>query len=257
MKILHWNILADKSADTSPYGFPHVDPAVLAWEFRQPRIVQILKDENPDLVSLVEVDRITDLRRELKDKYECILFSQCTERSGQAIFVRKEFTRLRVPKLFPQCFSLPGNRSLLMVQFDFESGRQLVFATTHLKAKPEFSKMRVQQVGAMLRILDPIPLPQVVCGDFNDVPTSDCMKEMLRTFRLTIPEDTVSTCKKREVLVMRRIDYILTRGVKLSGRIPAFDTLEIPEVGLPSKNFPSDHLYLTAQTLESSGGVSE
>ena len=57
-KILHFNVLADQL--TSDAGFVGTSPEHLAWETRKERLFEVIAEQQPDIVSLVECDHYDD-----------------------------------------------------------------------------------------------------------------------------------------------------------------------------------------------------
>jgi len=72
VRVMHWNILADKLAygDQAKDGFgceAEGQKALLSWnDFRLPRILSEIERQNPDLICLVELDHYPDLIKALE-----------------------------------------------------------------------------------------------------------------------------------------------------------------------------------------------
>jgi len=151
----------------------------------------------------------------------------------------------------------------------------LFVALTHLKAKPGFEDIRLQQ-GAML--IDNLfeftkgdkNAPCVIAGDFNDIPSSlvcrymekgkgssaagrqfasnfQLLKSAYKHYDFTESEP-YTTFKKREVIVKRTIDYLFyTPGSLTVSKLLEIPTSESLTELLPFSKYPSDHLSIMAE----------
>ena len=63
IKVMTWNILADKLADS----FDRVPKEYLTWEHRFPLMVEHIQTQAPHIVCLQEVDRFDDIMAALTD----------------------------------------------------------------------------------------------------------------------------------------------------------------------------------------------
>lgn len=150
MTILQWNVLADGLAQHGE--FTRVDEQHLQWEHRAPLILRELALANADIICLQEVNHFDDwLQPELaKHGYVGSFWpkahSPCRDYGyppdGCALFYREEAFQplLDTPKgfVFPAATpqAQPGSQGVLLVHLrQRESGRVLVVACTHLKAK--------------------------------------------------------------------------------------------------------------------------
>lgn len=90
IKIMHWNILADKLA----INFDKVPKDFLKWEYRFELIKQHIKSVNPDVVGLSEVDvpPIYDTIQAFMHKlgYDDYFVPKQNNISGSAIFYKRD-----------------------------------------------------------------------------------------------------------------------------------------------------------------------
>ena len=151
----------------------------------------------------------------------------------------------------------------LKLKADSHLNKEISVATTHLKAKRGWEKLRHQQGAWLLKYLKENigTLPLVICGDFNADPEESVYKEFrdsdlnLGSAYLMMDPDKkeplYTTWKIRDIEVRRTIDYIWY--TKDSLRPNAF--LQVPnpdQIGkdrLPSMNYPSDHVSLAADFI--------
>jgi len=158
------------------------------------------------------------------------------------------------------------------------TGRTMIFAVTHLKAKASNEAVRVEQASELMVMmqkaasttaselkLKEADIPMIIMADFNAEPVGKgmtCIKSILSrdskphftsTYKVDPPnEELYTTCKLRGTLFKSVIDYILynrddTRGIQCSHILlpPRIEDLD-PEV-LPGFRYPSDHVSICAK----------
>jgi mRNA deadenylase 3'-5' endonuclease subunit Ccr4 len=247
IRIKTLNVLADKCADTSPQGFPFADPKILAWDYRKGPLLKDILIGDPDFITLQEID-IKGLEwfglELFKAGYIYIIHKDCMIAYNRSIWeINKQGAEL-------QTFVQNG-QGFLFASFKAQDGRELIVATTHLKAKADFAEVRDHQVEQLIRTiksdcdLRPRPLPLIVAGDFNAEPDEACCKRMTEFGMKSAydgVEDHYTTYKLRTESLKRKIDYIWYDGLKLIERVPVPPADE----HLPNASWPSDHRSLTA-----------
>lgn len=139
-----------------------------------------LKRLRPDIVCLQEVYRDPQSGRSqaalIADMCSLAL---CVEHNGLAILSANPAVRsnsIALPE-FPRDFP----REVLLAEFSIE-GRPLLVANTHLAYSPELVQERRQQAQALLAAIErlsPGTQAKILCGDFNDVPDSPAVREVL------------------------------------------------------------------------------
>jgi len=276
LRVLSWNVLADKFCD----DFPRVDDQYLKWEYRQPLFLEELTRNPQDLICLCEVDHFGDFFEPmLKEKnFEGTFIKKDRHHDdGSALFFNTERFELVMSEKdkysgYVQLYII----NLLRDKASTEKNNLVLVATTHLKAKntPENEEIRVAECAQLQEKMKSLSLnatklyidesatsgiiPMLICGDFNSTPSGEVyslMKESelnlsssyFNTF-VSESEPKFTTQKIRRELTSHTIDYIWSSA-------NAFQTLEVlsipttAEIGndaLPSKNYPSDHVAIAA-----------
>jgi len=280
--VFSWNTLADSLCESG--GFQEVDPNCLKWSFRSKYLTEVIRENNPDIICLYDVDHFNDYFKPELEKY-----------GYKGIFQMKFYTAPNEPNdgtaVFwnSEKFTLSGHEVLQynketqfahFCKFEENSQQQqqqqqqqhqqqqqqsgcgipsLCVVTTHLKAKEGFEERRKAQGKALLEHLETFnsqKLPTIICGDFNDTPESLVCKEILsKKFSTVYSEKNLpgkssiwSTWKKREVEVKRTIDHIFYDPEKLN----LMEILEIPSEKdcpnrFPGNYYPSDHIAIAAK----------
>ena len=161
VKMMHWNILADKLAHDS---FTKVPKEYLKWEYRLELIKQHISRVDPDVLGLSEVD-VLPLYRELaeimkKMGYSDYFVEKPSRISGSAIFYKKDkFACLQQNSV---SFGDDSSQFFMYCRLALKTGTQgkssapstgshqhdpkfqFVFGETHLKAKPKFMEERIR-----------------------------------------------------------------------------------------------------------------
>ncbi len=259
MRVLTWNIWWR-------FG-PYVD--------REPLILQQLQDLNADVICLQEVwDTGTDNQAArladdlgLHFSYEAVLPIDGVN-WGMAILSKW-------PVLDQQGLVLPsmpsddGSRDckVMRARLDGPNGVVDVY-NTHLSWRPEESAIRQEQVGFIANLVKSTwqgPVPPIVCGDFNAIPTADEIR--ILTGEAAVPVDglyffdawraaghtdagftwdNANSLTNKALQPNRRLDYIF---VGEPAENAAGHVLTAERVGLQPSNgiFPSDHFGVLAE----------
>ena len=260
-KVLQFNTLADSLSD----AFPHADPAVLSWSYRKALLLRELEQHAPDLVALEEVDHV---------HFDQVFEPFLKTHGYRAVYKEKvndhingtmlAFKADRFELLAVQSFAYSAGASAAQVGVvaTLQCGkRAVVFAATHLKAKPGFEQKRLEQARELLEIVGQARaeaakasecVAVVVAGDFNEVPEQlaivEMRKELASLYGDCHPHGHVyTTFKKRKSVVCRCIDYVFFDEATLR----PLGYLDIPEPAdeafpehLPCAQYPSDHLSI-------------
>jgi mRNA deadenylase 3'-5' endonuclease subunit Ccr4 len=159
IKFLHWNVLADKLANS----FPKVPKDFLRWEYRFELMKQHIRSVDPDVIGLSEVD-VMPLYRQLQEfmssqGYADFFVEKSNGISGSAIFYKKEkFVCLQQKEIqfgegssqfFMYCLFARRTEGGKGVPSSGTSAihdpkQQFVFGETHLKAKEKFQEERIR-----------------------------------------------------------------------------------------------------------------
>lgn len=307
--LLQWNVLADVNA----IGFPKVPEDWLDFNHRGRQQLQIIERQMPDLVCLQEVDHYADFFAPQLDRlgYSGIFLKKRHTADGVAFFYNREVFELqrhsliRLSSKLPETAETVGNRlttstvsttpyhrsgkgswpsqssqaeynqPAIIVELLHTSGRRVVVATSHLKAKPEFEQLRHLQVTELLEAVDyfnAANAPVILAGDFNAEPDSVTIQTVLNSGYHSVyplpnswyesntitsgrkPPVEFTTFKYRELangqhkLFARVIDYIFYDGPLTAEevKLPDEHQLHASQSGLPTYDMPSDHLPLAA-----------
>ncbi len=165
MKILHYNIHMWTDAE----GKSNSD-----------RVEALIKDEAPDLVSLVEVDEpcggpstLSGLAERLEYHWAFVpaFEYRCQGGFGNALLSRTPFSSIQQWQLLsPRLYdgTEPSEpRAILLASVEVE-GLHLTIGTTHLPRHDP--QLREEASARLLRLIEDLPSPWIVCGDFNQPP---------------------------------------------------------------------------------------
>ena len=262
--LLQFNTLADALSDS----FPLVDGNVLKWEHRRTLLVEQILKAAPDVVCMEEVDHFDDwfAPRLAVHGYTGVFFPKAPGRDGCAMFVKGDRVRFGSAQVQRVCLrdhidiravpNADGRQGAIVAELELvASGRRVVVAVTHLKAKSEFDDVRFHQTKALLSLLAAHRangLPIVLAGDFNTEPASTAIALVTKEgFRSAYDLSSLkyTTWKIRPPSeACRVIDYIFysPESLQLVAVTPMPTPNEIPHPRLPSARFASDHLPLQA-----------
>jgi len=244
--VFHWNILADYLSE----DFPHSDPNILKWEYRAPRILNIIKESNADLISLVEVDHYSDfIEPELSVLgYKSLFQKKKGNNLDGCVLAWKNSFVLESYEILEY---LEDNSQIAIIAFFNFNGKGLCVVTTHLKAKVGFEDIRAREISILLEKLKAVNTknyPIIVCGDMNDVPDSVMATLFFNNqFLSGCYLHKWTTWKKRKEIVKRTIDYILhTQGSIPIAQLDVPSDEDCPKY-LPALYYPSDHLSISVK----------
>ena len=252
VKLVHWNIL-DPNLGTAE-EFQKVDPKFLDWNYRQKKIVEIIDQEDPDLLSISEA--LGPLPLAKADDYHFEFKKKSDFDHGVLIgFKKSRFELLDVQVTNYTFEGQPTSQSMIYYQLKLKNGPNFGFISTHLKAK-NFPERRLESVNQMLSfIFSRVPQvePLFIAGDFNAEPSEYCISHLMnKTGLMSVLPDTISTqkCYKSSnfKLIQRKIDYIFYDPYKITLTDERSLDKEVAdqEFGCPCEACPSDHLPIFA-----------
>lgn len=169
------------------------------------RIANVINNACPDVVALQELDSMTlrsnrtDVLKELAERtqmYACFAPAIAFDGGKYGIGLLSKEKPLQVRML-----SLPGReeqRALLIVEF-----KDYLYSCVHLSLTEEDRMKSVEIIKAEAA---KVRKPFFLAGDFNDSPTSTCMKEVQKEFQLLSNVKYATFPANKPVDV---IDYIL------------------------------------------------
>ncbi len=219
MKILHYNIHMWTDAD----GLPNSD-----------RVQELIKDEAPDLVSLVEIDEpwgspatLTALADRLGYYWAFVpaFEYRCQGGFGNALLSRTPLRSVQQWQLlFPRLYdgSEPSEpRAIILASIEAD-GTRLTFGSTHLPRHDP--ALREEASIRLLNLLDTLPSPWIVCGDFNRSPTA-----WLTDQHTVAPSPALATYPTKKPV--EHIDYAIYTGLNLTAETrPSLASDHLPVV---------------------------
>lgn len=251
LTVFHWNVLSDQLSGF----FPSVEDRVVEWEFRKEKIRQELGGCDADLVCLSEVDHYLDFFHPvLQEIGYSIVYKKKKgwHRDGLCICFRRDRFRL----LFQHYIYFPGSNQLAIVVKLQLGTIEILVVSTHLKSGAKYENDRKVQIKYLLmRLKNYGNIPMIMCGDFNCEPHSLTYTEILTSslkfssayYSKSSKEPELTTYKKREEIECKTIDYIFTKGFEVTSILKLPSLTEIEKKGLPSEDYPSDHLSLSCK----------
>ena len=276
LRVMQFNTLAETNATQE--SFPFVNKKYLAWSHRFPMIISEITDTMPDVVCLQEVYNMNEFNNKLKEYgYAGVHAMKEHGREGPAIFYLKdkflnyeEDVKVHVLKLDEKTF---GIFLALKLKFPLPGVDQTVnIVCAHLKAKEEFEnyrKLQAEELHCFMTRFYQCNTPSqikgtlIIAADANceiDSPANIILRKDLHSAYTDVfnnetgkeKDKFVTTSKNRTEsgLVKREIDFIFydPRHLAISGvqQMPE-GILSSLTNGLPSQNYPSDHVALCAE----------
>lgn len=180
-------------------------------------LAEVIKKENPDYVALQEVD-VKTLRPRAKHQNGKDFLSELAFKTGMfgiygktipyeggyygiGILSKYPFVETKKVKL-PSIDPAKEPRVVLYGLTEGANGDSLIVACTHLDYSS--SDSRLAQVATVKSVLEPLPYPVILGGDFNAFPDSPEVKESFMNWSsLTNDQPTFSTKNPKS-----KIDYI-------------------------------------------------
>jgi endonuclease/exonuclease/phosphatase family metal-dependent hydrolase len=203
---------------------------------------KIIKELNPDLVALQEVDKETsrvnglDLTAELSKRtglngYFCKHRDFQGGEYGNAIL-----SRFPIDTIYMQTGYRTSNIGVTIPYAKVEIDRDtyIYFNSSHLSTDPEIRKMHTKQlVDYYTNSLARAPL--LICGDLNAEPDSEEMEVILKEFSMA--DTTLANTFSTRTGMRKKIDYIL---------FPASGNWDVIETKVICRGDASDHCALFA-----------
>jgi len=249
MKIIHWNVLANSLSE----HFPNVPSEFLTWNYRKELIIQKVVELQADIICLVEIDEIhQNIFTNILTKYAQYYYKKVSADNYDGCLTLVNCEKYQI--LTEKCIQLMEDRSQIAVICklqDLHTGYIFTVISTHLKAKPGFETVRLDQCKKIIQHIDYTD-DCILVGDFNDIPGSLCYNYLVNECKFVdsyadlYTKDAFTTFKKRDKVVCRIIDYIFYRSHTLQPvlRLEYLDKKDLPEIGLPSHTHPSDHVII-------------
>lgn len=199
------------------YNIHHANPPSREGLIDVDGIARVIREQQPDLVALQEVDVHTTRSGVSLNQAQAI-----AERTGMTAYFAKAIPYAggeygvailsRYPVLEWKNIPLPLDsstrgepRTLAMATVKLPNGKKMVVACTHLDAQRADTNRQLQ-IRKILELAGQLSLPMVIAGDLNAVPESDVMKQFDSHFTRSCYQNCGYTIP--EVNPTRSIDYI-------------------------------------------------
>ncbi|WP_157687598.1 endonuclease/exonuclease/phosphatase family protein [Pedobacter psychrophilus] len=200
------------------YNIHHANPPSKAVGITDiDAVVSVIKKENPDIVTLQEVDMLVP-RSNKQDQTQLIANQLNMEyhfyktinlgggEYGVAILSKYKLSNIRQLTL-PKIEGKAETRTLGYADINF-SGQKITVACTHLDARDE--PTRVLQTEAIVKELQSVVNPIILCGDWNSSVGSKSIKFLQQYFENSCTDHCGLTVPA--VNPKNTIDYVLTRN---------------------------------------------
>jgi mRNA deadenylase 3'-5' endonuclease subunit Ccr4 len=285
LTVLQFNCLAESLQD-----WFDVDPEFKLWERRSELIMEQILAVSPDVIALEEVDNFQDFfQPRLKEKgYKGFCTVPIGKKLGTVLFWKEE--KIKLLKIYTNDFQdIPQGPGGFLVTglLHIETGNTFYASACHLKAKPPFDEVRLIQTNEILKFFAEagvsIHTPIIMLGDFNGEPNSPFYNLIVHGFAISdekykvrsplenikfssayatngVKQEPITTVKTRDsVKVERAIDFIFFSSYSLNciGVLDIPEKKDIPEIGLPSENYGSDHFAIAARFCFTQRGRNE
>ena len=207
---------AQRSSTLRVLTFNIYHGATMKGDFDLDLIAGIIKNFNPDIVALQEVDFKTNRSKKYDIALELAIRTGLTPTFGSSMafdggdYGNAILTRRSI--ISSQKVTLPvtkGNepRSALTVTTTIASGDTILFISTHLSHEDEQS--RIEQVKRINELIKQSRYPAIVAGDLNAMPESESIQLMERvcspSYKRSDPAPTYSSSKPQ-----KKIDYVMS-----------------------------------------------
>lgn len=230
------------------YNVHHCSPPSKTVDFIDiPAIVKVIKDINPDIVALQEIDVNTErsgkghqakeLARLTGMPYSYFVKTIDYQGGDYGIAILSKYPFVdSLQYALPMVYGEGGeDRGIAGVAIEPVKGERIAFACTHLDLKEANRKV---QIDAITDYIDNthIGMPVIIAGDFNSTPDSYVVKELDKVFKRTcVKADCPHTIP--QINPSRTIDYIA---------FTPKDVFEVVEHRVINEPYASDHLPVFA-----------
>lgn len=228
------------------YNIHHANPPSRPGFIDLEAIANVIKQEQPHLVALQEVDVYTGRSGKVSHQAEDIArrtgmkayFAKAIDYDGGeygvAILSKLPMEAMKNTPL-PTAVGTGGEpRTLATAVITLPQGKKILFANTHLDAQRQDTN-RLLQINSITEVLQEEKIPVVIAGDFNAVPSSRIIKRLDDHFTRTCITSCQFTVPQKNPT--RTIDFIAYTPAA------AFSVVEHQVIDEP---YASDHLPVKA-----------
>lgn len=185
------------------------------------RIAKVIKDANPDLVALQEVDKNCKRSGHVDQAAELARLTGLQASYGKAMdFDGGEYGQAILSKNSPtttRIHHLPGKGEprIAFETIVSNAGFQLSFISIHLDLN---AGQRLDQATTLIQTLaSSTGKPLILCGDFNDVPNSAPLKVITGALKNVPKQEPALTCPANKP--DSEIDHVFLRGLEAAGPV--------------------------------------
>ena len=238
----------------------HYQNEYFSWKKRLPKILTRIDSENPDILSLVELDAVHEIGSSLQEKgYQFVYAKRPKSADGIGIFFKRSlFSSEGHDIIHFKSGKENHNRIALLVRLKHQSSdAHILFVSTHLMREPEDLQKEGLRVQESIQLLNKItsiadkmtePYHVIITGDLNADQNSRTLEVFRSNGYKTATQKnadliTSVTCQRK-----MKLDYILFNSEDYFLEVTNLSELmNVPNEGpIPNKTHGSDHLPLVA-----------
>lgn len=227
------------------YNIHHCNPPSKPDFIDIAAVVKTIRNQNPDLVALQEVD--VDTERSGKGNQAEII----AEKLGMQVFFGKaidyeggeygvailsdySISEGTVHKLPTKSGTNGESRVLATAKIHLPNGMELLFGSTHLDSQKD-STNRLLQIEEIVEISSDVEIPFIIAGDFNATPGSEVINILDGSFTRTCSNCAPTIPVKNPT---KAIDFIAFKHPK--------QKIDIVDHKVINEKYASDHLPIVA-----------
>ena len=234
----------------------------LDWDYRFVRICNILREAKSEIICLQEVDllkresfiaKFTDYEIVFQDQKRKLKEIQKWINTGSESNSRKPNTCVVATMVLKSKFeileSVAKSRSLTTLIQDKETGKKLGVTNIHLEANTantadtkELDSQHVQHLESIQRFLHERPMPQLICGDFNNFPNTPPLQYLTDSGYTRYVSGSITQATFMHFDRHESIDHLFTTKEMKVVSVVLSDIKKLP---IPNEDHPSDHIALT------------
>jgi endonuclease/exonuclease/phosphatase family metal-dependent hydrolase len=227
------------------YNVHHCNPPSVADRIDVEAVAQVIRNENPDLVALQEVD--VNTVRSGKGKNQAQILAELTgmffyfskaldfQNGEYGVAVLSKFPILDTLSigLSNDGSSKEENRTVAIATIMLPNEQRILFGSTHLGLTEQSRKVQSEK---LVQTLKSNALPFILAGDFNTTPESRVISYLDGYFTRTCQSNCAPTIPVENP--SKTIDYILTRNAA---------KLKLHRSFVIDEKYASDHLPVVAE----------
>ncbi len=226
------------------YNIHHANPPSRAGVIDLDAVARVIRDQNPDLVALQEVDVNTSRSGNMNQASALaeklgmnFFFARAIDfgggEYGVAILSKYPLSDTSVLPLPEEAAPEAEDRVLATAKVTLPGGNTIRFGSTHLDV--EDASNRLQQVQAINSVAANERLPFILAGDFNDQPESEAIAALDNVFTRTCQAECEPTIP---------VD-VPTHAIDFIAFTKSFG-LEVKSQRVVPERYASDHLPVVA-----------